>query len=67
VPAHRVTPGLQATHVEFKHAVVIQSASFVQPPFTAHAGQVPPQSTSVSNPFLMVSPQAAPAHFPPEQ
>jgi hypothetical protein len=62
--AHRVVAGLHATHFEFKHASERQSASLVQLAVMAQwVRHVPPQSMSVSSPFLMVSPQVAPAHF----
>jgi hypothetical protein len=66
VPEQRVVPGRHTVHTPAMHAVDAQSP--LPPHFllTAQvAPQLPPQSTSVSVPFLTVSVQAAAAHLLP--
>jgi hypothetical protein len=49
------------------HTRLVQSFVTKQPALSAHAGQLPPQSTSVSLPFSIPSPQLVAWHVPFEQ
>jgi len=65
---HTFVSGLQATHTLPRQAAVLQSASIPQPsPTPQSAAQVPPQSLSVSLPFLMLSMQLKATHLVAEQ
>src|SRR5215207_2223311 len=52
-----VAPGLQEVHTRFRHEPLWQSASAKHVLPLPHWGQVPPQSKSVSVPFLIASVQ----------
>ena len=57
----------QGWHWPLMHLNEVQSAFTLQVRNTTHGGQLPPQSTSLSVPFLTLSEHVAVVHVPNEQ
>jgi hypothetical protein len=69
VPFRTTSEQLGAWHFcgEPVHTLLMQSVGTLQPPPAGHLAQLPPQSTSVSRPFMVPSLQLGALHTLPVQ